>query len=58
MGLPEKYNWESGRGGGSGPKVELNPEPKKIQILGQFDTLKIYTSKTWYPKNIVFFVVV
>ena len=27
---------------GGGPKVELNPKPKKIPILGQFGTLKKY----------------
>ena len=27
-------------GGGGVPKVELNPKPKKILILGQFGTLK------------------
>ena len=27
-------------GGGGGPKVELNPKPKKIPILGQFGTQK------------------
>ena len=26
--------------GEGGPKVELNPKPKKIALLGQFDTLK------------------
>ena len=35
--LPEKYD-----GGVGGPKVELNPKPKRIPILGQFGALKIY----------------
>ena len=29
-------------GGGGGPKVELNPKPKKIPILGQFGAIKKY----------------
>ena len=33
-GLPEKYD------GRRGPKVKLNPKPKKIPILGQFGTPK------------------
>ena len=36
-GLPEKYV------GGGGPKVELNPKPKKTPILGQFGALKKYS---------------
>ena len=40
-----------GGGGGGGKKVELNPKPKYISILGQFGTLKIHTFKTWYPKK-------
>ena len=29
------------RGGGGGAKVELNPKPRKIKILGQFGTLNV-----------------
>ena len=49
--LQERYSQKNMMGGG--PKVELNPKPKKILILGQFGTLKKYivTYKTWHPKK-------
>ena len=37
-------------GGGGGPKIKLNPKPKKIPILGQVSTLK-NTYKIWYSKR-------
>ena len=53
-GHPENYDG----GGGGGAKIEVNPKPKKIQILGQFGTPKVRTHiyiKIWYSKNAVFF---
>ena len=35
-----------------GPKVELNPKPKKILNFGDFGTLKNTCRNIWYPKNI------
>ena len=46
----------TGEGGGGGPKVELNPKPKKMAILGQFGTLKKYIHiKHGTLRNTVFF---
>ena len=39
-------------GGGGGPKVELNPKPKKILNFGDFGTLKNTCRNIWYRKNI------
>ena len=48
--LPENFD------GGWGPKVELNPKPIKIPILGQFGTLKNYIYiKHGTLKNTLFF---
>ena len=42
-------------GRGEAPKVELNPKPNKIPILGQSGTQKIHTYKIWHLKSTVFF---
>ena len=40
--------WDSWKNMMGGTKVELNPKPKKIPVLGQFGTLKYTcTLKTW-----------
>ena len=40
--MPQRWYSRKNMTGGGGPKVELNPKPKRIPILGQFGALKIY----------------